>query len=239
MAAESGTQSIDRAAELLVSVVESLEPRVGRRARRAAGLPKSTTSRLVGALERQGLVQRTARRPSAPGPGAAPVRAPRRARDLVALAAPRLARLADAPRRDGQPRRRRRRRSRALAQEDSAHFVGGTNWVGRRVPFDARREREGLRSRSAPAPPSDGRALERSARARLRDDASTSSSPGSPPSPRPSSGRDGDASPRSRISGPDRPPDTPSASRELAPLLHRRGARARHGSATTTKRGAA
>src|SRR5207302_11261885 len=54
----TGTQAIDRAAQLLVRVVESPRPpSVGELAARA-GLPKSTTSRLVSALERQGLVQR-------------------------------------------------------------------------------------------------------------------------------------------------------------------------------------
>src|SRR2546427_7299615 len=59
MASEpTGTQAIDRAAQLLVSVVEATRPpSVGELATRA-GLPKSTTSRLVSALERQGLVQR-------------------------------------------------------------------------------------------------------------------------------------------------------------------------------------
>ena len=51
-----GTQSIDRAAQLLVDVVDAGEPpTVGELAERS-GLPKSTTSRLLGALERQGLV---------------------------------------------------------------------------------------------------------------------------------------------------------------------------------------
>ena len=54
----NGTQAIDRAAQLLVRVVEAAQPpSVGELAERA-GLPKSTTSRLVSALERQGLVQR-------------------------------------------------------------------------------------------------------------------------------------------------------------------------------------
>ena len=58
MAETTGTQAIDRAAQLLVRVVESTQPpSVGELAERA-GLPKSTTSRLVSALERQGLVQR-------------------------------------------------------------------------------------------------------------------------------------------------------------------------------------
>src|SRR5579885_2688077 len=68
MRPETGTQAIDRAADLLVSVVES--PRalgVGELAERS-GLPKSTTSRLVGALERRGLVQRAGDRRVAPGP---------------------------------------------------------------------------------------------------------------------------------------------------------------------------
>jgi IclR family transcriptional regulator, acetate operon repressor len=56
MAETTGTQAIDRAAQLLVRVVEAaLPPSVGELAARA-GLPKSTTSRLVSVLERQGLV---------------------------------------------------------------------------------------------------------------------------------------------------------------------------------------
>lgn len=50
MASEpTGTQAIDRAAQLLVSIVESTHPpSVGELATRAA-LPKSTTSRLLAA----------------------------------------------------------------------------------------------------------------------------------------------------------------------------------------------
>src|SRR4029078_11956974 len=76
MSARTGTQSIDRASQLLVHVVEEDDaPTVGEAAEVAGlakrtnsplagdwawrgALPKSTTSRLVGALERQGLVQR-------------------------------------------------------------------------------------------------------------------------------------------------------------------------------------
>ena len=54
--AETGTQAIDRAADLLVSVVESTRPLGIGELSESAGLPKSTTSRLVGALERRGLV---------------------------------------------------------------------------------------------------------------------------------------------------------------------------------------
>ena len=133
----TGTQAIDRAAQLLVRVVESPRPpSVGELAARA-GLPKSTTSRLVSALERQGLVQRLGARGRLT---AGPVLLRYANRDasstLVELAAPSLRRLADAsgetinlavPGRDGVEH---------LAQEDTAHFVGVTDWVGRKVSFE-------------------------------------------------------------------------------------------------------
>jgi IclR family transcriptional regulator, acetate operon repressor len=133
----TGTQAIDRAARLLVRVVESAQPpSIGELAERA-GLPKSTTSRLVSALERQGLVQRLGDRGRLT---AGPVLLRYANRDasatLVELAAPSLRRLAEAsgetinlavPGPDGVEH---------LAQEDTAHFVGVTDWVGRRVPFE-------------------------------------------------------------------------------------------------------
>jgi DNA-binding IclR family transcriptional regulator len=137
MAEATGTQAIDRAAQLLVRVVESARPpSVGELAERA-GLPKSTTSRLVSALERQGLVQRLGDRGRVT---AGPVLLRYAHRDvsstLVELAAPSLRRLADlsgetinlaVPGPDGVEH---------LAQEDTAHYVGVTDWVGRRVPFE-------------------------------------------------------------------------------------------------------
>src|ERR1700751_5902571 len=110
MAAETGTQAIDRAAELLVGVVESPRPvTVGALSQRS-GLPKSTTSRLVGALRRRGVVQgssdhrlrpgrpvRGARRRGPRGGRAVPRCATRDAsQSLVELARPSLTRLADA-----------------------------------------------------------------------------------------------------------------------------------------------
>src|SRR5262249_56595548 len=69
MATETGTQAIDRAALLLVRVVESPGPIAVAELADGAGLPRSTTSRLVGALERQGLVQRLGERGRVrPGP---------------------------------------------------------------------------------------------------------------------------------------------------------------------------
>jgi IclR family transcriptional regulator, acetate operon repressor len=137
MAGESGTQAIERAAQLLVRVVEAPQPpSIGELSARA-GLPKSTTSRLVGALERQGLVERLgARGRLRPGPVLLRYASRDASQALVSLAQPSLRRLADAsgetinlavPGFEGVEH---------LAQEDTAHLVGVTDWVGRRVPFE-------------------------------------------------------------------------------------------------------
>jgi DNA-binding IclR family transcriptional regulator len=136
MRTPTGTQSIERAAALLVRVVESGRPVAVGELAETTGLPKSTTSRLLGALERQGLVQRDGDRGGL-RPGPVLLRFAHRdvpGANLVELAAPALRRLADesgetinlgVPTPLGVEH---------LAQEDSRHFVGGTNWVGRRVP---------------------------------------------------------------------------------------------------------
>jgi IclR family transcriptional regulator, acetate operon repressor len=137
MAAETGTQAIDRAAQLLVRVVESSQPIGVNELAERSGLPKSTTSRLVGALERQGLVQRLGDRGRLrPGPVLLRFATRDSAASLAALAQPSLRLLADAsgetinlavPGPGGVEH---------LAQEDTTHFVGVTDWVGRRVPFE-------------------------------------------------------------------------------------------------------
>jgi len=136
LATQTGTQSIDRAAALLVRVVESARPVAVGELAETTGLPKSTTSRLLGALERQGLVQRVGERGRL-RPGPVLLRFAQRdvpEANLVELSAPALRRLAEesgetinlgVPAPLGVEH---------LAQQDSRHFVGGTNWVGRRVP---------------------------------------------------------------------------------------------------------
>ncbi len=132
--AATGTQAIDRAAALLVRVVESPQPLPLGELAAAAGLPKSTTSRLVGALERQGLLQRTRGRGLRPGPVLLRFAGQDRAQSLIELAAPALELLA---RETGETINLAVPGvlgAEHLAQRDSAHFVSVTNWVGRRVP---------------------------------------------------------------------------------------------------------
>jgi len=135
--AGQGTQAIDRAARLLVAVVESEGPRTLGELATATALPKSTASRLVGALERQGLVQRADAGRLEPGPVL--VRYARRdaGLDLAALAGPPLRALAE---RTGETVNLAVPASwgpEQLAQVESSYLLGATNWVGRRVPHHA------------------------------------------------------------------------------------------------------
>jgi DNA-binding IclR family transcriptional regulator len=152
MPPETGTQAIDRAAELLVRVVESQRPRGVGELASETGLPKSTTSRLVGALERRGLLQRAGDRRVIPGPVLLRFAHRDASTGLVTLAAPALRALAElsgetinlgVPTPLGVEH---------LAQEDSRHFVGGTNWVGRRVPYETTANGKVLRAFSGERP---------------------------------------------------------------------------------------
>jgi IclR family acetate operon transcriptional repressor len=140
MQQSTGTQSIDRAAQLLVLVLEREEPSSLGELAEAAGLPKSTASRVVSALERQGLVQRQGTRGGI-RPGPVLLRHARRGishDDIVEVCQPALERLGEAtgetinlavPVPGGGEL--------YLSQVDSRHFLGSTNWVGRRLPHHA------------------------------------------------------------------------------------------------------
>src|SRR3984885_14179051 len=58
MSNQNGTQAVDRAARLLSEVVHATDPMTFTGLSAATGLAKSTTSRLLLALERNGLVRR-------------------------------------------------------------------------------------------------------------------------------------------------------------------------------------
>ncbi|MGD0068878.1 MAG: helix-turn-helix domain-containing protein, partial [Streptosporangiaceae bacterium] len=58
MSNQNGTQAVDRAARLLSEVVHAADPMTCPELSATTGLAKSTTSRLLLALERNGLVRR-------------------------------------------------------------------------------------------------------------------------------------------------------------------------------------
>jgi IclR family acetate operon transcriptional repressor len=137
MAGQAGTQSIERAAQLLVHVVENPEPTSVGALAETTGLPKSTTSRLVRALERQGLVQRDGARGSF-SPGPVLLRYARRSlgeEDLVAVSEETVRSLAESSGETVNLAVATLGGVEHLLQRDSRHFLGGTNWVGRLVPF--------------------------------------------------------------------------------------------------------
>src|SRR3954464_2324787 len=132
--AMTGTQAIDRAAQLLVLVVENESSSSVGELAGAAGLPKSAVSRAVSALERQGLVQRSSARGSIrPGPV------------LLGLARRGVGEqdIAEACRQALENRAAPTGETSALgapgpggweqysAQVNSRHILGTTNWVGR------------------------------------------------------------------------------------------------------------
>jgi IclR family transcriptional regulator, acetate operon repressor len=132
----TGTQSIDRAVRLLTEVVDAAEPVTFSELAAATGLAKSTTSRLLFALERHGLVRREANNGYRPGPLFVRYawRAGREA-DLVEIAKPYLNRLGE---RTGETINlgvTSRGLVEQIAQVDSRFVLGGSNWVGRAVPL--------------------------------------------------------------------------------------------------------
>src|SRR3954469_3288543 len=136
VAVESGSQSIDRAAQILVRLMESDDTVTLASLIEETRLPKTTAARLLRALERNGLAQR--RRGGGFRPGPVLVDYARRdsaVGDLATLAFPFLARLEvgnGEATNGGDPTPSGAAR---LAQVDSHHPLGAGNWVGRRIPI--------------------------------------------------------------------------------------------------------
>jgi IclR family transcriptional regulator, acetate operon repressor len=132
-----GSQAVERAAQLLTMVLEGPEEIAVGELGRAAGLPKSTTSRLLGALERHGLVERGGARGKV-RPGPAVVRfahsdAPRA--NLAELAHDSLQALAEASEETINLAVPTPAGVEHLAQVDSPHIIGAGQWVGRNVEY--------------------------------------------------------------------------------------------------------
>jgi IclR family transcriptional regulator, acetate operon repressor len=133
----TGTQAVERAAQLLIQVTRHRDPVTFAELTEASGLAKSTASRLLTALERSGLVRRDPAGGFRPGEvfvsyacrGGAEA-------DLVSVAQPALDRLGA---QTGETVNLGVARAGGLveqiAQVDSTYLIGGTNWVGMSVPL--------------------------------------------------------------------------------------------------------
>jgi DNA-binding IclR family transcriptional regulator len=136
MGNENGTQAVDRAARLLSEVVHAADPVTFTGLSAATGLAKSTTSRLLLALERNGLVRRDDRGRFLPGEmfvsfawrGGAEA-------GLAAVAQPFLERLGKATGETVNLGVASFGLVEQIAQVDSTYVIGGTNWVGMSVPL--------------------------------------------------------------------------------------------------------
>jgi IclR family transcriptional regulator, acetate operon repressor len=133
--APRGARAIDRAAALLVDVIEADAPRSLGELAADGGLPRSTAARLAATLERRGLLRRGAGGFLQPGPVLVDY-ARRGARgDLTELAQPVLERLAA---RSGETVNlvvAAGGGAACVAQADGRFLLGGSNWVGRTIPF--------------------------------------------------------------------------------------------------------
>jgi DNA-binding IclR family transcriptional regulator len=135
--ASQGTAAVDRGADLLLRVLEAEEPIALTELAAAAGIPKSTASRLISALERRGLVEQDGSRGRL-RPGPAILRVAERGmleRNIVELAGRHLEALSEVsgetinlavPAHAGVEH---------VAQVDSRHFLGVGQWLGRSVDF--------------------------------------------------------------------------------------------------------
>jgi IclR family transcriptional regulator, acetate operon repressor len=136
MSNQNGTQAVDRAARLLTEVVHSADPMTFTGLSAATGLAKSTTSRLLLALERNGLVRRDDHGRFLPGEmfvsfawrGSAEA-------GLVAVALPFLERLGKATGETVNLGVASNEMVEHIAQVDSTYLIGGTNWLGMSVPL--------------------------------------------------------------------------------------------------------
>ena len=134
----SGTQSIDRASALLIHILESATPPLLSQLSRAHEIPKSTTSRMLSALERQGLVRRDRTGAFVAGDvltqfarsqnqDSVLVARMHSALEKLALSTGETANLAVAS--NGEMK--------LIDQVDGHYLLGATNWVGKRIPYHA------------------------------------------------------------------------------------------------------
>ena len=134
----NGTQAIDRASALLIHVLESSTPPLLSELSRTHEIPKSTTSRMLSALERSGLVRRDRNGAFIAGDvltqfarsqnhDSVLVARMHSALEKLALTTGETANLAVAS--NGEMR--------LIDQVDGQYLLGATNWVGKNIPYHA------------------------------------------------------------------------------------------------------
>lgn len=132
----TGTQAVNRASALLVHVLEAERAPLLTQLAAAHGLAKSTTSRLLSALERQGLVQRDQEGMFQPGPVLTRFARTRGGEaELVARMRPALVRIAESTGETANLAIAGHGQVELIDQVDGRYLLGSKNWVGINVPF--------------------------------------------------------------------------------------------------------
>jgi DNA-binding IclR family transcriptional regulator len=135
MAVTTGAQAVDRASTLLVAVLEAPDQVAFADLVAAAGLPKSTVSRMLTSLERNGLVRRGPDSAVGPGPVLTRFASSGRSDELLRIATVHLERLGELTGETVNLAVPGPREVQQIAQVDSRYRLGPVNWVGRPVPF--------------------------------------------------------------------------------------------------------
>lgn len=136
MQSATGTQAVDRAATLLVAVLEADPAPTFSDLQRASGLAKSTLSRLLSSLERHDLVARDAQGVLRPGSVLTRfAHSGRPSDELIALSAPHLEALSDATGETVNLAVMVGHEVEQISQVDSTFLMGNVNWVGMRLPL--------------------------------------------------------------------------------------------------------
>lgn len=134
--APTGAQAIERAGTLLVHIMEAETPPLLTQLATAHGLAKSTTSRILAALERQGLVGRDGVGAFIAGPALARfARSRAGAMDLVQQYRSLLERLSATTGETANLAIAIDDAVELLDQVDGQYLLGTRNWVGASVPF--------------------------------------------------------------------------------------------------------
>jgi len=134
----NGTQAIDRASTLLIHILECATPPLPSQLSRAYEIPKSTTSRILSALERQGLVRRDRAGAFVAGDVlTAFARTQNQDSVLVARMHSALEKLAHTTGETANLAVASNGEMKLIDQVDGHYLLGATNWVGKRIPYHA------------------------------------------------------------------------------------------------------
>lgn len=134
----SGTQAIDRASALLTHILESATPPLLSELSRTYGLPKSTTSRILSALERAGLLLRD--RNGAYIAGSVLTQFAREQNHDSVLIARMHSVLENLAFKTGETANLGVAGNgdlKLIDQVDGQYLLGATNWVGKSIPYHA------------------------------------------------------------------------------------------------------